>query len=56
MTAVVPRRYIGRFVMGASWERISADHNVPQGGLLPFGMRVLLLLPLIAGKIGGAVQ
>ena len=43
----------GRFVVGASWERISADYNVPQGGLLPFGMLILLLSPLIAGKIRG---
>lgn len=43
----------GRFVVGASWERISADYNVPQGGLMPFGMLVLLLSPLIARKIRG---
>ena len=34
----------GRFVVGASWERLAADYNVLQGGLLPFGMIVLLLL------------
>lgn len=43
----------GRFVMGASWERLAADYNVVEGGLLPFGMAILLLSPLIAGKMRG---
>lgn len=43
----------GRFVVGASWERLAADYNVSEGGLLPFGMLVLLLSPLIAGKLRG---
>ena len=46
----------GRFVVGASWERIGADYNVLEGGLLPFGMLVLLLSPLIAGKIRGPTR
>ena len=41
----------GRFVMGLSWERLAADYNVLEGGLLPLGMLVLLLSPLIAGKV-----
>ena len=41
----------GRFVVGASWERLAADYNVLEGGLLPFGMLVLLISPLIAGKV-----
>jgi len=45
----------GRFVGGASWERLAADYNVLEGGLLPFGMLVLLLAPLIAGKWRGTV-
>ena len=43
----------GRFVVGASWERLAADYNVLEGGLLPFGMLVLLSAPLIAGKLRG---
>ena len=43
----------GRFVVGASWERLAADYNVSEGGLLPFGMLVLVLSPLIAGKLRG---
>ena len=41
----------GRFVVGASWERLAADYNVLKGGLLPFGMLVLALSPLIAAKL-----
>ena len=43
----------GRFVVGASWERLAADYNLLDGGLLPFGMLVLMLSPLIAGKVRG---
>jgi len=43
----------GCFVVGASWERLAADYNVLEGGLLPLGMTVLLLAPLIAGKLRG---
>jgi hypothetical protein len=46
----------GRFVVGASWERLAADYNVPERGLLPFGMIVLLFAPLIAGKLRGVWQ
>ena len=41
----------GRFVVGASWEHLVADYNVLKGGLLPFGMLVLLMSPLIAWKV-----
>ena len=45
----------GRFVMGVSWERLAVDYNIPEGGLLPFGMILLALSPLIAGKLQGIV-
>jgi hypothetical protein len=35
----------GRFVIGASWEWLAADYNMLEGGLLPFGMLVLLVSP-----------
>jgi len=41
----------GRFVMGVSWERLASDYNVARGGLLPFGMLILMLSPWIAAKI-----
>ena len=40
----------GQFMVGASSARLAADYNVPKGGLLPFGMLVLLMSPLIAWK------
>ena len=43
----------GRMVMGLSWERLAADYNVLEGGLLPLGLLVLLLSPVIAGKVRG---
>lgn len=41
----------GRFVMGLSWERIAADYNVSQGGLMPLGLLVLLFSPTIVSKV-----
>lgn len=43
----------GRFVVGATWERLASDYNVLHGGLLPFGMIILALSPLIAAKVRG---
>ncbi len=43
----------GRFVVGASWERLAADYNVLEGGLLPLGMLILTLSPLIAARLRG---
>mgnify|MGYP001139048550 CR=1 FL=1 len=46
----------GRFAVGASWDRLAADDNVLEGGFLPFGMLILLLSPLLAGKVRGVRQ
>jgi len=43
----------GRFVVGLSWERLTSDYDVLNGGLLPFGLIVLTLSPLIAAKVRG---
>ena len=45
----------GRFVVGASWERLLSDYNVPEGGLMPLGRIVLVLSPWIAAKVRGVV-
>jgi hypothetical protein len=45
----------GRFVVGASWERLLSDYNVLEGGLMPFGMTFLVLSPWVAGKVRGVV-
>lgn len=42
---------LGRLVMGASWERILEDYDLRRGGLMLFGMIVLLLAPLLAWKL-----
>jgi hypothetical protein len=46
---------LGRFVMGLSWERIASDYNLLQGGLMPLGLLVLTLSPLIAAKVRGSL-
>ena len=45
-----------RFVVGATWERLLSDYNVIQGGLMPFGMIVLVLAPWIAGQVRGRLM
>jgi hypothetical protein len=41
----------GRVVMHASWQRIGSDYDLPHGGLLPIGLVLLALAPLIAAKV-----
>ncbi len=41
---------LGRLVLGYSWERLFEDYDVTRGGLLSFGMLVLLLSPHLAAK------
>ena len=41
----------GRIVMGLSWERLADDYNLTEGGLMPFGLIVLLFSPTIAWKL-----
>jgi hypothetical protein len=43
----------GHFVMGMGWERIRADYNIAQGGLMPLGLVVLCISPMIALKLRG---
>ena len=45
------RSAFGRLVMGLSWERIGADYNVLNGGLMPFGLLVMLFSPMITEKL-----
>ncbi len=39
--------------LGFSWDRLASDYNLLEGGLLPLGMLVLMLSPLMAAKIRG---
>ncbi|MEP0919001.1 hypothetical protein NC981_19390 [Leptolyngbya sp. DQ-M1] len=42
---------LGRFILGYSWERIAANYNLFQGGLMLIGLILLLLAPWIAAKL-----
>jgi hypothetical protein len=40
----------GRLILHASWQRIGSDYDLVHGGLLPIGLALLALAPLIAAK------
>lgn len=42
---------LGRFVLDLSWQRIHSDYDVPHGGLMPFGLLVMLLAPMLTARI-----
>jgi hypothetical protein len=42
---------LGRFILGYSWERILADYNLLQGGLMSLGLVFLVCAPLIAARL-----
>jgi hypothetical protein len=46
---------LGRFVMGLSWERIFSDYDLLHGGLMPIGLLVLTVSPLIATRVRGSL-
>jgi hypothetical protein len=46
---------LGRLILGYSWSQIAADYNLWQGGLMPIGLVLLILAPLIAAKIRGVL-
>jgi hypothetical protein len=41
---------LGR-ALGYSWERIASDYNITEGGLLPLGLVIMTLAPLIAARL-----
>jgi hypothetical protein len=41
----------GRFVMGLSWDRLGSDYNLLNGGLMPIGLLLLFISPLIGAKL-----
>jgi hypothetical protein len=43
----------GHLVFGRSWERLGSDFDVLHGGLLPVGLVVLSVSPLIARWLRG---
>lgn len=46
---------LGRLVFQYSWKRILSDYDILHGGLLPIGLLVLALAPLVTAKIRKAV-
>ncbi|MFP4144880.1 MAG: hypothetical protein ACLFV3_07015 [Phycisphaeraceae bacterium] len=43
----------GRWVLGYPWSRIAADYDFRRGGLMPLGLLVMLLSPLIVAALRG---
>ena len=41
---------LGRLMLDFPWSRIAADYDVRHGGLLPFGLLVMALAPLLAAR------
>ena len=41
----------GRYVVHAPWSRIASDYDLLRGGLLPIGLVVLTVAPLIAARV-----
>ncbi len=39
---------LGRFVLGYPWSRLAADYDVTHGGLMAFGLLLMVLAPTIA--------
>jgi hypothetical protein len=42
---------LGRLAFGYSWTRVTEDFDPRRGGLLPFGLAVLALAPLITARL-----
>ena len=40
----------GRYVVRAPWSRIASDYDLLRGGLLPIGLAVLTVAPLVCGQ------
>lgn len=46
---------LGRFVMGLSWGRIASDYNMAEGGLMIFGLLIMMIAPLTTARLRGEV-
>jgi hypothetical protein len=42
---------LGQFVLGVSFEKIVAEYDLRQGGLMAIGMLILIFIPMIAYRI-----
>lgn len=43
---------LGR-ILGYSWERLTSDYNLLQGGLLPLGLVIMAMAPSFAARLKG---
>jgi hypothetical protein len=41
----------GHYVFSLSWDSLASDYDILEGGLLPFGLVVLVFSPLIAARL-----
>lgn len=44
---------LGRFVLNYSWERMLEDYNISRGGMMGFGLLLMIFAPWLAAKIRG---
>ncbi len=42
---------LGMLVLGMSYERLLADYDIANGGLMPIGLAILLFTPLFAYRV-----
>ncbi len=47
---------LGRLVLGLPWEQIRQDYDIPRGGLMPIGLLVMVLSPLLMAWLRGKVS
>ena len=47
---------LGRVVLDLPWERILSDYDPSRGGLLAFGLIVLLVSPVVAARARGSFR
>lgn len=46
---------LGRIVLNLSWERIASDYDIGRGGLMAFGMLVLMFAPVMSARVYGEI-
>lgn len=46
----------GRYVAGASWERLFSDYDLARGGFMPVGLALMALCPYAAARARGLLR
>jgi hypothetical protein len=46
----------GRYVAGASWERLFSDYDLLRGGFMPLGLVLMALCPYAAARVRGLLR